>query len=86
MRLKCESQLSNRERIQSRSSLTLHSFLPLRCSNRLPFGIVPGGETATMLVKKIAALNCILFVGVIQLLFGYWKPGKDPLGSHLKRK
>ncbi|KAJ1030571.1 hypothetical protein NDA16_001480 [Ustilago loliicola] len=50
----------------------------------LPFGLVPGGETATVLVKKIAALNCIIFVGIFQLLFGYWKPGKDPLGSHLK--
>lgn len=52
----------------------------------LPFGIIPGGETATMLVKKIAALNCIIFVGIIQLLFGYWKPGKHPLGSHAKPK
>jgi len=53
---------------------------------RLPFGLVPGGETATMLVKKVAALNCIIFVGLIQMLFGYWKPGKDPLNSHFKSK
>ncbi|TKY90048.1 hypothetical protein EX895_000046 [Sporisorium graminicola] len=51
----------------------------------LPFGIIPGGETVTMLVKKIAALNCIIMLAIVQLLFGYWKPGKDPLGSHLKR-
>ena len=52
----------------------------------LPFGLVPGGETVTMLVKKVAALNCIIFVGIFQLLFGYWKPGKDPLSSSLKSK
>lgn len=39
-----------------------------------------------MLVKKIAAINCIILVALSQLLFGYWKPGKDPLGSHLKNK
>ncbi|ETS63280.1 hypothetical protein PaG_01556 [Moesziomyces aphidis] len=52
----------------------------------LPFGIVPGGETVTMLIKKIAALNCVVFVAIAQILFGLWKPGKDPLGSHLKSK
>ncbi|CDR88326.1 uncharacterized protein SPSC_04153 [Sporisorium scitamineum] len=51
----------------------------------LPFGVVPGGETATMLIKKIASINCIIMVAIVQLLLGYWKPGKDPLGSHLKR-
>lgn len=55
------------------------------CSFSLPFGLIAGGDTATMLIKKIAGINCIIMVAIVQLLFGYWKPGKDPLGSHLKR-
>lgn len=64
------------------ADLTLSCF----CTDSLPFGILPGGETVTMLIKKIAALNCVVFVAIAQILFGLWKPGKDPLGSHLKSK
>lgn len=37
-----------------------------------------------MLVKKAAALQCAILVGITQNVLGYWKPGKDPLGSHYK--
>ena len=62
---------------------------PKHCADLLcsiPFGVVPGGETATMLVKKIATINCIILLAIFQNLLGIWKPGKDPLGSHHRSK
>ena len=50
----------------------------------LPFGLVPGGETVTMLAKKMAALGCVVAVKVTHHVFGYWKPDQAVVNSNLK--